>query len=378
VRVNGQDYGKVELRRGDVIDLGHVRLRFVEPGEDFIFSRDAVITDVPESGGRRGLMIAIFVSVVVLAGTIFFLLTHNKDNPADGPHNPGSGTNSVANGSDGSAVAVAPTDAEPQNVQPAIDAPEAKPPNVTAAQKRVECKQLYVDKKWQDAIDCAAQLEQLKDPEAAKIRADAVGESTAEATLRRLQEAANNDSLRQAKKELDSIPTGSVYRKEADKTYKDAEKSALSTLISRAQQAARRDKTCKGDYANVIEDAQKQGLEAQVKERVRCSVAVASGGNNTQVTQPPPPPPPPPPPTCNAAQLKASGEAKLQQGLDAAALVDFEASIKCHAEGDVYTKAFMAACRSRNEPKARSYYKALPTDKRDSISQICVRNGITF
>ena len=31
VRVNGQDYGKVELRRGDVVDLGHVRLRFVEP-----------------------------------------------------------------------------------------------------------------------------------------------------------------------------------------------------------------------------------------------------------------------------------------------------------------------------------------------------------
>jgi len=378
VRVNGQDYGKVELRRGDVIDLGHVRLRFVEPGEDFIFSRDAVITDVPESGGRRGLMIAIFVSVVVLAGTIFFLLTHNKDSTDSKATGPGTG--GAINGSDGSAVAVAPQAdaAEPQGVAPAIDAPEKAAPTQTAGQKRVECKALYVDKKWQDAIDCAAQLEQLKDPEAAKIRADAVGESTAEATLRRLQEAANNDSLRQAKKELDSIPTGSVYRKEADKTYKDAEKSALSTLISRAQQAARRDKTCKGDYANVIEDAQKQGLEAQVKERVRCSVAVASGGNNTQVTQPPPPPPPPPPPTCNAAQLKASGEAKLQQGLDAAALVDFEASIKCHAEGDVYTKAFMAACRSRNEPKARSYYKALPTDKRDSISQICVRNGITF
>jgi len=29
-----------ELRRGDVIDLGHVRLRFVEPGEDFVLARD--------------------------------------------------------------------------------------------------------------------------------------------------------------------------------------------------------------------------------------------------------------------------------------------------------------------------------------------------
>ncbi|HEY5948137.1 MAG TPA: FHA domain-containing protein, partial [Kofleriaceae bacterium] len=50
VRVNGQDYGKVELRRGDTVDLGHVRLRFVEPGEDFVFARDAVIADVPETG----------------------------------------------------------------------------------------------------------------------------------------------------------------------------------------------------------------------------------------------------------------------------------------------------------------------------------------
>src|SRR4029453_14663076 len=56
VRVNGQDYGKVEMRRGDAVDLGHVRLRFVEPGEDFVFARDAVITDVPD-GGKRGLLV---------------------------------------------------------------------------------------------------------------------------------------------------------------------------------------------------------------------------------------------------------------------------------------------------------------------------------
>jgi hypothetical protein len=81
---------------------------------------------------------------------------------------------------------------------------------------------------------------------------------------------------------------------------------------------------------------------------------------------------------CNSVKLKESGDTKLLQGLDAAALVDYDGAIKCHPEGDVYTKAFMAACRSRNELKARQYYKNLPADKRDSISQICVRNGITF
>jgi hypothetical protein len=53
VRVNGSDYGKVELRRGDVVDLGHVRLRFVEAGEDFVFARDAVISDVPGTDEHR-------------------------------------------------------------------------------------------------------------------------------------------------------------------------------------------------------------------------------------------------------------------------------------------------------------------------------------
>lgn len=49
VRVNGKPYGKVSLDAGDFVDLGHVRFRFVEPGEDFLFARDVKITIVPAS-----------------------------------------------------------------------------------------------------------------------------------------------------------------------------------------------------------------------------------------------------------------------------------------------------------------------------------------
>ena len=52
VRVNGEEYGKVELRKGDHIDLGHVRLRFVAPGEDFVFDRDAQVVDVGAARSR--------------------------------------------------------------------------------------------------------------------------------------------------------------------------------------------------------------------------------------------------------------------------------------------------------------------------------------
>jgi len=377
VRVNGQDYGKVELRRGDVIDLGHVRLRFVEPGEDFIFSRDAVITDVPESGNRRGLMIAIFISVVVLAGTMFFLLTQNKGDSE--PKGQGSGTGGLGVPSD-TQVAQGPADAVEQVQQPA---PPTPPPPTTqdAAAKRTECKDFGFKKQWQDAINCAKQLQAMKDPAATQILADADSESNAEATLRRLNEAVKNDQLKVAKKELDAIPSGSVYKKDADKAYKDAEQSAVRTFISRADKAKTRDRTCSA-YNNIIDEARKQGVEGDVKAAVRCSAAVAG---NDQTHNPPNPPTPPTPPTpppdkpkCDAAKLKADGESKLTQGLDAAALLDFEAAIKCGLGGDVFVKAFMASCRSRNEPKARQYYTKLPADRRDSISQICVRNGITF
>ena len=68
VRVNGEEYGKVELRRGDHIDLGHVRLRFVAPGEDFVFERDAQVVEVSgRSGGKSGFVIGI-VALALLGG----------------------------------------------------------------------------------------------------------------------------------------------------------------------------------------------------------------------------------------------------------------------------------------------------------------------
>lgn len=72
VRVNGEEYGKVELRKGDHVDLGHVRLRFVAPGEDFIFDRDAQVVDVSGTKKpRAGLVAAAVFIVCALAGGTF-------------------------------------------------------------------------------------------------------------------------------------------------------------------------------------------------------------------------------------------------------------------------------------------------------------------
>jgi pSer/pThr/pTyr-binding forkhead associated (FHA) protein len=75
VRVNGEEYGKVELRRGDHVDLGHVRLRFISPGEDFVFERDAQVVDVSGAGrSRLALVTLLFALMVVIGGGAFALL----------------------------------------------------------------------------------------------------------------------------------------------------------------------------------------------------------------------------------------------------------------------------------------------------------------
>jgi ABC transport system ATP-binding/permease protein len=75
VRVNGEEYGKVELRKGDHVDLGHVRMRFVAAGEDFVFDRDAQIVDVAGTGkSKAGLFAVLAIVAVLLAGGGFFVL----------------------------------------------------------------------------------------------------------------------------------------------------------------------------------------------------------------------------------------------------------------------------------------------------------------
>src|SRR2546430_3558124 len=46
VRINGETYAMSALRPGDVIELGHVRLRFCAPGEKFTAPREAEETGV--------------------------------------------------------------------------------------------------------------------------------------------------------------------------------------------------------------------------------------------------------------------------------------------------------------------------------------------
>ena len=78
VRVNGEDYERIELNPGDIVELGHVKLRFVGPLETFVFK--------PQS---RGLTMPARIAIGAGAGllgvvAVVAMLTRRHD-PAEAP-----------------------------------------------------------------------------------------------------------------------------------------------------------------------------------------------------------------------------------------------------------------------------------------------------
>lgn len=84
VRVNGEEYGSVELRKADYIDLGHVRLRFIAPGEDFDFDRDATVID-PQRINRSNSVVWVLLALiaVVAVGVLLWRLLTKSPSTAE-------------------------------------------------------------------------------------------------------------------------------------------------------------------------------------------------------------------------------------------------------------------------------------------------------
>ena len=78
---------------------------------------------------------------------------------------------------------------------------------------------------------------------------------------------------------------------------------------------------------------------------------------------------------CNADSHRQKGDDHLQTGMDAAALAAFERSMRCRPDPTLVPKAFLAACRLKNQGKAKHYYPMLPESKR-ALAHVCIRNGI--
>jgi ABC transport system ATP-binding/permease protein len=216
VRVNGEEYGKVELRRGDMIDLGHVRLRYVDPGEDFVFDRDATMVDIHGGGKKgKGLLIGL-VSVGVLgAAAVAVILVIGKGNSTGTVAN--NGTNSVPN----TLVTEAKTTSRPGTA--AVSAPETTPattalnPENPLAKHLGDAQAAIDGRRWAEAI-VATQAAMKLDPrsnEALKLQNWAKSEMKHETLAGEIKAALDANRLPDAQRLLKNIVEGSAYHTES-------------------------------------------------------------------------------------------------------------------------------------------------------------------
>jgi pSer/pThr/pTyr-binding forkhead associated (FHA) protein len=225
VRVNGEEYGKVELRRGDVVDLGHVRLRFVEAGEDFVLGRDAEIVDLAaeSAGSKKGLLWAV-LALAVVGGGVAVIMTRGGDSGEK------AGTVETAK-NDRAAVPPGPDDAKAGlGPSDAAGEPSADEPDV--AQHLAAARAALDSEQWADMQ--AAALEALNiDPnnaEAKRLKAQAESELKNEILFGKFQDAARANNWSGIKSAFDRISRDSVYKLRAQSDY-DAKKLEYAEAI---------------------------------------------------------------------------------------------------------------------------------------------------
>ncbi len=77
VKISGEEYQSIRLKRGDTVEMGHVRLRFVEPGENYVFTPQPVDYDNTfETSSSSNMWVPIIgILLLVLAAGAYYLLS---------------------------------------------------------------------------------------------------------------------------------------------------------------------------------------------------------------------------------------------------------------------------------------------------------------
>ena len=401
VRVNGQDYGKVELRRGDLVDLGHVRLRFVEPGEDFLFSRDAVIADVEGTGPKKGMMVAVILAILVIGAIgVFFVMKKSGETtlPISDRVDKGSdklvATGSdklVATGSDGSGSAAI--------VMPDLttDAAVVVPANADAHQIIADCEAALTSANWGDLSSCGTRLMPL-DPKAAETyKTKAKMEAGADRSMGHIQQALKDENFKQAKKEFGEIPADSVIKASMKQAIEAADDKLFSDRKPKAQSLAQANKCGQLDTLLGQITAQDPEVGARLKGDKElackapavvidtdCSTVLRNPGSSEckqqfckghaesskcggggQVA----------PPGCSAESMTNQGSDAESRGDHTGAVTLFESALRCKGGSDSHLVqlAFMSSCNGSQLGMARKYWKKMSPDAQNRLLQIAIR-----
>jgi pSer/pThr/pTyr-binding forkhead associated (FHA) protein len=309
VRVNGEEYGKVELRKGDIIDLGHVRLRFVAPGEDFVLERDATAF-VHMPGARRGktLVFVAIGAVCVVAGGAIAL----KDR-IFGPAPPVAAPALDA----GAARAVEPPKLAARDAAPKAIAPATG----DAAALVAEIDRLMKDERWDQAIRrCGEGLQQDPGQEILRDkRARAQVEQKNQDALTVLSEAVDKKDPDRAYEAFKKIPDDSVYKKRADDLWTRAKAAFVQSHLARAKRLKEEGRCEQMTRELELVLTQEHGNLEAARIRKDCKSEAVALAPREKPPQEKPPKPPPPEKAAAPAQDDEKAKALLDQAAAASA-----------------------------------------------------------
>ncbi|MEC9465136.1 MAG: FHA domain-containing protein [Myxococcota bacterium] len=370
--VNGEEYAQVEVKSGDLIELGHVKLRFVPPGEtysltddeiealkeaDEVASRDSGAfekvrpepTDVREPPKNRSMMLGLVALVGALV-IVWFIVD----------------------------VLVGPASEGPKVVEPV---PVAEPAKDTSTIDEVlkKARVAASERRWSSAGDLvrAALLLEPGNVVAAELEAEMMAERKAQEQLEQARTDIIAEQWEPAWNSLRDIPESSVYHADALTLLHQARGALISQRIAAAQVHIEAGRFDEADALAIeiaaldpsrpelvtIQDQIRLGRE-QVEKAARRSVKrTAPKPSPTPAPAPatkapPPPPPQPTPPALSAPDLFSAGVNAVKKKNFEKALEFYRRCIQVDKDfGQCYRALGIVYARTGDAPKAARYYK---------------------
>jgi pSer/pThr/pTyr-binding forkhead associated (FHA) protein len=376
VRVNSEEYDKIELRRGDLVDLGHVRLRFADPADDYVFKPEDV-NDV-STGSSKGVWYALLTVLVVLVGVGVFALL--SDGTQGGTNDDKTPSNDTAQGPQPDAGAAATPKTDFDGLMTQAEAALEKRDWSTA------------DSKGREALALAG------DDQAAKQRAQQVIDRAKTETAQKvhydgLLEAIAAKNYAKVKEHFAAIDKKSAYHKDAQQAHDNARDAYIEEVLAQAEPLFDARKC--PQIRKLQNDANAVWAEAgkQLGETFEACQKAIVPRPTPRPTPPPPPPPPPPDPDPDDPDDPEGGGEKSNRPFD-----ELLAEAQDAAKNGLYGKArrlcsqaleqrkgepravtvcAIAACNLANARLAKRYYGMAGTqDQKNQIYQICRSKGI--
>jgi pSer/pThr/pTyr-binding forkhead associated (FHA) protein len=393
VRVNGEDYERVELNPGDVVELGHVKLRFIGPLESFVFdpsaTREPRQFPVKLMGGVGIAVAAALVALFVHRGSRLPPSTTSGATEASAPIPP---------------AAVAPP--------PAAAPAPAPPPPSTPAAILAETKQAISAEDWEtaravlDRIDVGAEDPALRREVAALGRRIAI-ERQGASLFAKFDELANAKDYAEALSGYEKIPIDSVYKKRARPRYEEARSLLVAEHLATAEKAraAGRCADVRAEAAAVLQLEPRNLLVRDMARlcRAHAEPTLTSGGRPTRVrasaavaaerAEPPRrnEPARPEPARAEAASraetaaaepedadalMKQAREAWLRQQCGAAMDLSRRALRAKPGLTDAYQILAVCSCSLKDADAAGRAYARLDDKNRSLVHALCQKNGI--